>query len=188
MRQRSALPSGRRSLNGSPALECRSVGCNVRCLSLPALWSEVCCSGRWHARGSFPALLPDALILDAWLRADFAPFLNSLEFGVLACLIALPIAPVWLEWGPARFNAVLYAPLIVPVLPLAVGQYSALLHLDLRRNGCRPGLGPSPVGTALHGADAGRSVPRFRRPASLRRHARSATRASRFACSSNGRC
>ena len=88
------------------------------------LWSL---AGAWF----FPALLPDALILDAWLRADFAPFLNSLEFGVLACLMALPIGLVWLEWGPARFNGVLYAPLIVPALPLAVGQYSALLHLDL---------------------------------------------------------
>ena len=131
VRQRSALPSGRRLLNGSPALECRSVWLQRSLFVITGLvvgslllWSL---ARAWF----FPALLPDALILDAWLRADFAPFLNSLEFGVLACLIALPIALVWLEWGPARFNAVLYAPLIVPVLPLAVGQYSALLHLDL---------------------------------------------------------
>lgn len=79
----------------------------------------------------FPALLPDTLGLEAWLRADFAPFFNSLWLGVAACLIALPMALLWLEWGPARFNAVLYAPLIVPALPLAAGQYAALLHLNL---------------------------------------------------------
>ena len=131
VRRRSALPSGRRALSGSPALACRSVWLQRSLFVITGfvvgslvLWSL---AGAWF----FPALLPDALSLDAWRRADFAPFLNSLQFGVLACLIALPIALVWLEWGPARFNAVLYAPLIVPALPLAVGQYSALLHLNL---------------------------------------------------------
>lgn len=87
----------------------------------------------WSVAGSwfFPALLPDALSLSAWLHADYLPFINSLWLGSGACLIALPITLVWLEWGPSRFNAVLYAPLIVPVLPLAVGQYAALLRLSL---------------------------------------------------------
>lgn len=129
--RRSALPSGRRSSSRAPAHDDRHawlrrslfivIGLVVGSL---LLWSL---AGAWF----FPAPLPDALSLDAWLRADFAPFLNSLQFGVLACLIALPMVLVWLEWGPARYNAVLYVPLIVPALPLAVGQYSALLHLDL---------------------------------------------------------
>lgn len=55
---------------------------------------------------------------------------------MVACLIALPIALLWLEWGPKRFNAILYAPLIIPALPLVVGQYAALLHYGLDGTAC----------------------------------------------------
>lgn len=79
----------------------------------------------------FPALWPDAFTLDSWRRADFQPFITSLWLGVAVCLITLPITLLWLEWGPSRFNALLYVPLIVPAMPLVVGQYAALLRLDL---------------------------------------------------------
>lgn len=129
--RRSAQPLGRRMSSGTPMHDERQAWLRRSLFIVTGLvvgslllWSL---AGAWF----FPALLPDALSLDAWLRADVAPFFNSLRFGVLACLIALPIALVWLEWGPVRYNAALYAPLIVPALPLAVGQYSALLHLNL---------------------------------------------------------
>jgi len=88
------------------------------------LWSI---AGRWF----FPAFWPDGLSLDAWLRADFSPFATSFWLAGVVCAITLPIALFWLEWGPARFNALLYLPLIVPALPLAIGQYAALLHVNL---------------------------------------------------------
>ena len=88
------------------------------------LWSI---AGTWF----FPAFWPDGLSLDAWLRADFAPFVTSFWLAGIVCAITLPIALFWLEWGAARFNALLYLPLIVPALPLAIGQYAALLHVDL---------------------------------------------------------
>ena len=87
----------------------------------------------WSVAGAwfFPALLPDGLSLDAWQRADFAPFFTSFWLGAAACLITLPITLFWLEWGPSRFNAVLYLPLIIPALPLVMGQHAALLRFGL---------------------------------------------------------
>lgn len=93
-----------------------------------AVWSI---AGTWF----FPALLPDGLSLDAWQRADFEPFFTTFWLAAAACLITLPIALLWLEWGPTRFNAVLYLPLIVPALPLVMGQYAALLRLGLDGTG-----------------------------------------------------
>ena len=92
----------------------------------------------WSVAGSwfFPALWPGSLSLESWLQANFTPFANSLWLGMVACLIALPIALLWLEWGPKRFNAILYAPLIIPALPLVVGQYAALLHSGLDGTAC----------------------------------------------------
>lgn len=88
------------------------------------IWSI---AGTWF----FPAVLPDGLSIDAWQRADFLPFVTSFWLGTVVCLITLPITLLWLEWGPSRFNALLYLPLIVPALPLAMGQYAALLHFEL---------------------------------------------------------
>lgn len=130
-RSRRVLPSGRRAAIDRPARETAGAGLH-RALFFTSylvvaslfVWSF---AGGWF----FPALLPDTFSLETWLRADFSPFLNSLWLGCAACLIALPVALVWLEWGPSRFNAVLYVPLIVPALPLAVGQYAALLNLSL---------------------------------------------------------
>jgi putative thiamine transport system permease protein len=38
---------------------------------------------------------------------------------------------IWLEWGPQRYNALIYIPLIVPAMPLVAAQYAALLAWDL---------------------------------------------------------
>lgn len=79
----------------------------------------------------FPALWPDSVSLQSWQQADWAPFSTTLWLGLAASLLCLPAVLIWLEWGPQRYNAVLYLPLIVPALPLVAGQYAALLHLHL---------------------------------------------------------
>ena len=88
------------------------------------IWSI---AGTWF----FPAFLPEELSLNVWQHADFNPFVTSFWLGAVVCLITLPITLLWLEWGPSRFNVILYLPLIVPALPLAMGQYAALLHTEL---------------------------------------------------------
>lgn len=125
-------PAGRRVVSSAVASEARGTSWSYQILfgtgycvvAVLLLWSI---AGAWF----FPAIWPDGLSLDAWRRADFAPFVTSLWLAVGVCAITLPIALLWLEWGPSHFNAVLYLPLIVPALPLAVGQYAALLHVDL---------------------------------------------------------
>ncbi len=79
----------------------------------------------------FPALVPDALTWDHWLQADWTPFWTSLWLALASSLLCLPAVLVWLEWGPQRWNALLYLPLILPTLPLVAGQYATLLHLQL---------------------------------------------------------
>ena len=79
----------------------------------------------------FPALWPDNLSWQNWRSADWAPFLTTLWLAAAASLLCLPVALIWLEWGPQRLNAVLYLPLIVPAMPLVAAQYAALLNLRL---------------------------------------------------------
>ena len=79
----------------------------------------------------FPALWPESLSLQTWQQADWAPFWTTLWLGAAAVLLCLPAALVWLEWGPQRYNAVLYVPLIIPALPLVAAQYAALLRLQV---------------------------------------------------------
>lgn len=86
----------------------------------------------------FPALWPDALSLQTWVQADWAPFGTTLWLAAAATLLCLPAALVWLEWGPQRYNAVLYLPLIIPSLPLVAAQYAALLRVPA--DGTAPGL------------------------------------------------
>lgn len=79
----------------------------------------------------FPALWPNELSINAWLSADFTPFNTSLWLGLATSFIALVMVLIWLEWGPQRNHAWLYAPLILPVIPLSAAQYFALLTLHL---------------------------------------------------------
>jgi len=79
----------------------------------------------------FPGLLPDALSLESWQQADWAPFWTTLWLALAASVLCLPAVLLWLEWGPQRLNALLYLPLIVPALPLVAGQYAVLLPLQL---------------------------------------------------------
>ena len=79
----------------------------------------------------FPALWPTGLSARAWQQADLGPVLTTLWLGAATCLVCLPTALVWLEWGSQRNHAVLYAPLVLPALPLAMGQYATLLNTGL---------------------------------------------------------
>lgn len=79
----------------------------------------------------FPALWPDAVSLAHWRQADWAPFWTTVWLAAATSLLCLPATLIWLEWGPQRYNAVLYLPLIVPAMPLVAAQYAALLHLRL---------------------------------------------------------
>jgi len=89
-----------------------------------ALWSV---ADNWF----FPALWPDGLSWDAWRSANLAPFWTTLWLALVVSLLGLPLTLVWLEWGPQRWNAVLYLPLIIPTLPLVAAQYATLLQLRL---------------------------------------------------------
>ena len=93
-------------------------------LALLLLWSF---AETWF----FPALWPDSVSWQNWRSADWAPFLTTLWLAAAASLLCLPVALIWLEWGPQRLNAVLYLPLIVPAMPLVAAQYAALLNLRL---------------------------------------------------------
>lgn len=79
----------------------------------------------------FPALWPDGLSWDAWRSANVAPFWTTLWLTLVVSLLGLPLVLIWLEWGPQRWNAVLYLPLIIPTLPLVAAQYATLLRLQL---------------------------------------------------------
>ena len=93
-------------------------------LAVLVLWSV---ADSWF----FPALWPDGLSWDAWRSAELAPFWTTLWLALVVSLLSLPMVLIWLEWGPQRWNAVLYLPLIVPTLPLVAAQYAALLRLQL---------------------------------------------------------
>lgn len=95
---------------------------------LLALWSF---AGAWF----FPDLLPKTLSLRGWQQSDFMPLWTSLYLGLMSVLIALPLCLLWLESIPSRFNTWLYAPLILPALPLAAAQYSISLQTQLDGTG-----------------------------------------------------
>lgn len=86
-----------------------------------ALWSL---AGSWF----FPAVLPTDLTLATWQQADLSPMLTTLWLAAATTLLCLPAALCWLEWGPPRLNALVFAPLVLPALPLVAGQYHALLR------------------------------------------------------------
>jgi putative thiamine transport system permease protein len=128
--QRRATPSGHRAAVRPwvPAAWRVGVrpwlGVGAAVVALLALWSV---ADGWF----FPALWPQGLTLRHWQAADTAPLLTTLWLAAAASAVCLPVALVWLEWGPQRANAVLYLPLVLPALPLAAGQYATLLHTGL---------------------------------------------------------
>ncbi|MCU0943553.1 MAG: ABC transporter permease [Hydrogenophaga sp.] len=126
MVRRTAYPAGVRRPEGDPSRAGLHrlvwlVGYAVVAVLL--LWSL---AGTWF----FPSLWPDTLSLQTWMQADWAPFRTTLWLAAAATLLCLPATLLWLEWGPQRFNALLYVPLIIPALPLVAAQYAALLRVQ----------------------------------------------------------
>jgi len=93
-------------------------------LAILLLWSV---AGGWF----FPRLFPAALSLKSFNNADFEPMFTALWLGVATAMIALPLTLAWLEWGSRKHHGWLYAPLILPSLPIAAAQYHVLLTLNL---------------------------------------------------------
>ena len=93
-------------------------------LAILALWSV---AGGWF----FPNLWPSSLSLKSWNSADFGPMLTALWIGMATVMISLPLTLAWLEWGSRKHHGWLYAPLILPSLPIAAAQYHVLLQLNL---------------------------------------------------------
>lgn len=52
---------------------------------------------------------------------------NSLWLGLASSFLALGLGLLWLEFGPQRFSAWIWLPLVLPALPLAAGQYQLAL-------------------------------------------------------------
>ena len=115
------------------AVACVNNGALLVRLLTGAGWAVVAVLTLWSVAGAwfFPALWPTQLSLRTWLQADWQPFVTTLWLALAAVAVCLPVALLWLEWGPQRLNALLYAPLVVPALPLVAAQYAALLHTGL---------------------------------------------------------
>ncbi|MBV6271793.1 ABC transporter permease [Alcaligenaceae bacterium CGII-47] len=79
----------------------------------------------------FPSPLPTGWTLSNWASADLHPLLTTLWVASACVVLLLPLTLLWLEWGPARLNLLIYSPLLLPALPLAAAQYSVLLQLQL---------------------------------------------------------
>lgn len=52
---------------------------------------------------------------------------NSLWLALLSSSLGVGLGLLWLEFGPQRFTAWIWLPLILPALPLAAGQYQLAL-------------------------------------------------------------
>jgi len=124
--QRRAYPTGQRlpAVQRPWPWQAPVLGVGYAALGALVVWSV---AQSWF----FPALWPDAVTWDNWRYADAAPFWTTLWLALAVSLLCLPVVLIWLEWGPKQLNAVLYAPLILPALPLVAAQYAVLLHLRL---------------------------------------------------------
>jgi putative thiamine transport system permease protein len=140
LRQAQRLPAGPCTTHGpAGGGPCRSAGTAASgsgaavALVTGAGWAVVVALVVWSLAGAwfFPALWPAQLSLHTWLQADWRPFGTTVWLAVAAVAVCLPVALLWLEWGPQRLSPLLYAPLVLPALPLVAAQYAALLHTGL---------------------------------------------------------
>jgi putative thiamine transport system permease protein len=121
------LPTGKRQPKAVPVwlnLHIPLLGIGYLVVALLLLWSL---AGPWF----FPDFWPQSLTLRSWQGLNWQPFWTTLWLATASSVLCVATTLVWLEWGPKRFNAIIYLPLIVPVLPLVAGQYAALLRLRL---------------------------------------------------------
>ncbi len=128
-RRLTAYPRGRRRTGTVAPWFARASGTLILMLGLiPGiillLWSL---TGSWF----FPSPLPAVWTLSNWTSADLHPLLTTLWVASACVVLLLPLTLLWLEWGPARLNPLIYSPLLLPALPLAAAQYSVLVQLRL---------------------------------------------------------
>ncbi|MEO6986103.1 MAG: ABC transporter permease [Paralcaligenes sp.] len=128
-RRLTAYPRGRRRTGTVAPWLARASGTLILMLGLiPGiillLWSL---TGSWF----FPSPLPAVWTLSNWTSADLHPLLTTLWVASACVVLLLPLTLLWLEWGPARLNPLIYSPLLLPALPLAAAQYSVLVQLRL---------------------------------------------------------
>ena len=88
------------------------------------LWSL---AGAWF----YPALLPKTWALTNWQHADWSLLVTTFSLAACSTLIALALLMLWLDAGMARFNRLVWLPLLLPALPLVIGQYDLLLRVGL---------------------------------------------------------
>lgn len=104
------------AINGVRQKASREVTGKTLSLTLP--FTGLLCTGLLAAIAQHSALNVPAL-------------LNSLRFGVVASVLALFMLLLWLEWGPQRGHRWVWLPILLPALPLVMGQYSLALRLGL---------------------------------------------------------
>lgn len=56
---------------------------------------------------------------------------HSVVAGLAASALGVVIILLWLEWGPQRGHHWVWLPILLPALPLVMGQYALALHLEL---------------------------------------------------------
>lgn len=120
-------PSGVRKMDraifkGLPSTISLNKTITVFAILMLILWSF---AGSWF----FPESFPHSLNLSSWQKSDFTPLWLTLWLALSSVFLALPIALLWLEWGP-KHQGWLYFPLILPPLTLAAAQYEVLLRLQ----------------------------------------------------------
>ncbi|MBV7435129.1 hypothetical protein KRX19_08850 [Cardiobacteriaceae bacterium TAE3-ERU3] len=99
-------------------------GSGIAVLLILLLWSL---AGAWF----YPALLPKTWTLANWQHADWSLLATTFNLAVCSTLIALLLLMLWLDAGMARFNRLVWLPLLLPALPLVIGQYDLLLRIGL---------------------------------------------------------
>lgn len=119
-------PSGRRlnlSLGFSPWLLRTLLWGHLLMAGLLLLWAF---THSWF----YPDLLPGRWSMRAWGTLELMPLINTLSLAIVAALLAILLVLLVLELGFRSSNWMLL-PLLLPVLPLVVGQYHLTLWLGL---------------------------------------------------------
>jgi putative thiamine transport system permease protein len=96
------------------------------------LLGVVCALLLWSLAGSwfFPAPWPSQWTLQAW-QAGSGALTNTALIAGLSVALALPLALLLLETWPARHDAWLWLPLLLPPLPLAWLMQAGFIRADL---------------------------------------------------------
>lgn len=123
---RLGLPSGRRanlSLRFAPGLLGAILWVHLILGGLLLLWAF---AHSWF----YPQLIPGNWSLRAWQSLALEPLFNSLTLAFVAAVLAIVLVLLVLELG-LRFSGWMLLPLVLPVLPLVVGQYQLALWIGL---------------------------------------------------------